>query len=88
MLRISKLLIRVGLRKYTTTADKVVGSIQVRRVRGSDDIMGEKCPVTNIVDGNGIMVWYKEDGTEWFRRIYKDGNSVNKTIPTPTAPPP
>ncbi|SVD53117.1 uncharacterized protein METZ01_LOCUS405971 [marine metagenome] len=37
---------------------------------------GEKCPVTNIKDGNGIRVWYNEDGTEDFRVTYKDGEAV------------
>ena len=34
---------------------------------------GEKCPNTKIKEGNGIMVWYKEDGTEDYESIYKDG---------------
>ena len=34
---------------------------------------GEKCPETNVVNGNGDWVWYKEDGTESWRRTYKDG---------------
>ena len=34
---------------------------------------GEKCPVTNIVDGNGVLVSYNKDGTEKARYIYKDG---------------
>ena len=37
---------------------------------------GEECPVTNVKDGNGVMVWYKEDGTEDFRFIFKDGERV------------
>jgi len=37
---------------------------------------GEKCPVTNIKDGNGIKVWYEEDGTEGYRHTYKDGEQV------------
>ena len=37
---------------------------------------GEKCPVTNIKDGNGIRVWYNEDGTEDFRVTYKNGEAV------------
>ena len=37
---------------------------------------GEKCLVTNVKDGNGVMVWYKEDGTEDFRFIFKDGERV------------
>ena len=34
---------------------------------------GEKCPVTNVKDGNGVLVWYNKDGTERFRYTYKDG---------------
>tara|TARA_B100001964_G_scaffold195917_1_gene220210 strand:- start:332 stop:1225 length:894 start_codon:yes stop_codon:yes gene_type:complete len=34
---------------------------------------GEKCPVTNVVDGNGVVVWYSKDGTEALRMTYKDG---------------
>ena len=37
---------------------------------------GEKCPVTNVKDGNGVVVYYNEDGTEWYRRTYKDGKYV------------
>jgi len=37
---------------------------------------GERCPVTNIVDGNGVEVWYNDDGTESSRFTYKDGEIV------------
>jgi antitoxin component YwqK of YwqJK toxin-antitoxin module len=38
---------------------------------------GEKCPVTNIdEDGNGVWVWYNDDGTEESRFFYKDGEIV------------
>tara|TARA_Y100001934_G_scaffold73467_1_gene91324 strand:- start:34 stop:588 length:555 start_codon:yes stop_codon:yes gene_type:complete len=37
---------------------------------------GEKCPVTNLKDGNGVLVWYNEDGTERIRETYKDGDIV------------
>jgi antitoxin component YwqK of YwqJK toxin-antitoxin module len=37
---------------------------------------GEKCPETNLVDGNGILVGYGEDGTEDWRVTYKDGEKV------------
>ena len=37
---------------------------------------GEKCPVTNVKDGNGLWVWYKEDGTEGGRTTIKDGKLV------------
>ena len=40
---------------------------------------GEKCPVTNLKDGNGIRVdAYYEDGTEVIRSVYKDGERVNE----------
>ena len=39
---------------------------------------GEKCPVTNVKGGNGLWVWYKEDGTESFRKTYKDGEIVRE----------
>jgi antitoxin component YwqK of YwqJK toxin-antitoxin module len=37
---------------------------------------GEKCPVTDVKDGNGVVVWYNEDGTEYRRLTYKDGDLV------------
>jgi len=38
---------------------------------------GEKCPDTNVVNGNGVVVfWYKKDGTELFSQTYKDGEIV------------
>jgi len=37
---------------------------------------GEKCPITNVVDGNGVCVVYSEDGTEKWRSRYKDGVRV------------
>ena len=37
---------------------------------------GEKCPVTNFVNGNGVVVVYNEDGTERVRLTYKDGERV------------
>ena len=37
---------------------------------------GEKCPVTNVVNGNGVKVWYNNDGTEIYRLTYKDGETV------------
>ena len=38
---------------------------------------GEKCPVTNVKDGNGGLVLYNEDGTEKVRMTYKDGKVVD-----------
>ena len=40
---------------------------------------GEKCPATNVKKGNGVRVWYKDDGTEGGRWIYKDGKVVSRT---------
>ncbi len=38
---------------------------------------GERCPVTRVVDGNGVWVWYHEsDGTKALRVTYKDGVKV------------
>ena len=37
---------------------------------------GEKCPVTNVKDGDGVGVRYNEDGTEKARYTYKDGELV------------
>ena len=41
---------------------------------------GEKCPETKIdEEGNGIVFWYKEDGTEDYGSIYKDGELAGLT---------
>ena len=37
---------------------------------------GEKCPITNVVDGNGVYVRYREDGTQSSRWSFKDGELV------------
>tara|TARA_B100001123_G_scaffold344324_1_gene391293 strand:+ start:455 stop:1069 length:615 start_codon:yes stop_codon:yes gene_type:complete len=34
---------------------------------------GEKCFMTNVKAGNGVMVKYTDGGTEWMRITYKDG---------------
>ena len=39
---------------------------------------GEKCPHTNVVNGNGVMVAYRDDGTEDYRWTYKDGYRVDE----------
>ena len=44
---------------------------------------GEKCTVTNVKEGNGVVVEYKEDGTEEYRFTYKDGERVRDTPPNP-----
>jgi hypothetical protein len=53
---------------------------------------GEKCPVTKVKDGNGVQVWYHDDGTEERRVTFKDGyrsypsalSSDNLSVPAPT----
>ena len=42
---------------------------------------GEKCPVTNLKDGNGVGVDYNEDGTQLVRRTYKDGLVIRAVYP-------
>jgi len=37
---------------------------------------GEKCPVTNVKDGNGVSVFYYENGKKQMERNYKDGKLV------------
>jgi hypothetical protein len=37
---------------------------------------GEKCPDTNVKDGNGILVVYDKEGVENTRWIFKDGVEV------------
>ena len=37
---------------------------------------GEKCPITNVVDGNGVLVYYNDDSTESRRESFKDGEEV------------
>jgi len=38
---------------------------------------GERCPATNVVDGNGIWVWYNNGGTEWRRQTFREGELVS-----------
>ena len=38
---------------------------------------GEKCPNTNITNGNGVWVRYNDDSTEKTRHSFKDGDRVN-----------
>ena len=37
---------------------------------------GEKCPVTNVKDGDGVGVDYESDGTEKYRWTLRDGERV------------
>ena len=41
---------------------------------------GQKCPETNVINGNGLLVLYNEDGTELSRSYYKNGKpkKINK----------
>lgn len=39
---------------------------------------GEKCPDTNLKNGNGVYVLYNENGTEWRRAIFKNGKFVQE----------
>ena len=43
---------------------------------------GDKCPLTNLVNGNGVVVEYKEDGTEKRRVTYNDGEMVRASSRT------
>ena len=44
-------------------------------------INGDKCPHTNVVNGNGVVVTYFPDGMEWYRDTFKDGNFVSTKSP-------
>jgi len=37
---------------------------------------GKKCPHTNVVNGDGVYVWYNDDGTEKTRMALKDGDGI------------
>ena len=39
---------------------------------------GEKCPDTNVVNGNGIMCWYHDNGQKEFEETYKDGKEISE----------
>ena len=52
---------------------------------------GEKCPHINVVNGNGVVVTYRNDGAELYRKTFKESKVVETKYPestTPTAPPP
>ena len=40
---------------------------------------GEKCSFTDVKAGNGIMVKYTDNGTEWLRLTYKNGGMTHWT---------
>jgi antitoxin component YwqK of YwqJK toxin-antitoxin module len=43
---------------------------------------GEKCPVTNMKHGNGIVIWYNEDGKGRSRATFRGGEAVDfQTVP-------
>jgi len=53
---------------------------------------GKKCPETNVVNGNGVVLFYRPDGTEEGRITYKDGNPHRRFLggvefPLPASPP-
>ena len=58
----------------TTKDDKLVTIVVWKR-------NGEKCSVTNFANGNGVVVSYKDDGTENYRNTYKDGENVYIKFP-------
>ena len=39
---------------------------------------GEKCPVTNLVNGNGVLVFYDNDDAEIRRETYREGDRVSE----------
>ena len=48
-------------------------------------INGDKCPVTNLKDGDGTIVLFQADGTELSRSTYKDGERIYDTpLKTPS----
>ena len=61
--------IREFVRKHLYKDDKLMAGVVWKP-------NGEKCPVSRIVNGNGVAVMYKDDGPELFRATYKDGQLV------------
>ena len=43
---------------------------------------GDMCPMTNLSDGNGVWVWYNEDGNEQARATYQLGEPVDYVTPS------
>jgi hypothetical protein len=43
-------------------------------------INGEKCHITKVVDGNGVVVRYNKEGAEFGRFTYKDGELVDTKL--------
>ena len=48
---------------------------------------GEKCSMTDVKAGNGIMSKYWDDGAEWLRITYKDGHMTHCTTVYSHTPP-
>ena len=46
---------------------------------------GERCSVTNVEDGNGVMVRYTDDGRPWLRITYKLGKMTHWKHSSPSA---
>ncbi|MDG0965456.1 MAG: formylglycine-generating enzyme family protein [Opitutales bacterium] len=38
---------------------------------------GELCPVTNLSQGNGVLVGYNPWGTQWYRQTYRNGVPIS-----------
>ena len=36
--------------------------------------------MTNVKDGNGVSVYYREDGTKWFHSTFKDGEPFGDVV--------
>jgi len=43
---------------------------------------GEKCAVTKIKEGNGVLVFYNDEGREKSRKIFKDGKADELSLQT------
>jgi hypothetical protein len=53
--------------EYADSSNKLIISIESWKPNG------DKCPITNFKDGNGVLVIYNSDGTEYSRITYKKG---------------
>ena len=47
---------------------------------------GERCTVTNVKAGTGVMVGYNQDGTEFARYTYKEGELTHWGFSSPPSP--
>ena len=60
--------------EYTHKNDKLITAVAWKP-------NGEQCPHTNVVNGNGVMVIYHDDGTVAWRWTYKDGEKGSAKFP-------